>query len=166
MGHGAPPPGQSLVSNNIDLIKFETAPNVKTLSAAWNKKTANWLAKYVYIRTGGSLLATYSLSAFWHGFYPGYYVFFMSVPLMTFCERLGKKKLTPRFDNGNAWGPYGILCRIVTSLIVAYMVQPFQLLAFDWAWANWKEYYFCGHIACVVFYLVVSNVPTPKKKEA
>mmetsp|Transcript_30358 Transcript_30358/g.55002 ORF Transcript_30358/g.55002 Transcript_30358/m.55002 type:complete len:502 (+) Transcript_30358:111-1616(+) len=154
------------VSNNIDVIEFETAPNLKTLSAAWNKKTANWLAKYVYIRTGGSLFATYGMSAFWHGFYPGYYIFFMSVPLIAFCERMGRKKLSPRFDDGKKWGPYAIVCRVVTSLIVQYMIQPFQLLAFDWAVVNWKNYYFSGHIACVVFYLVVSNLPTPKKKEA
>lgn len=152
------------VSNNVDVIQFETAPNLKTLSAAWNKKTANWLAKYVYIRTGGSLAATYGMSAFWHGFYPGYYIFFMSVPIIAFCERIGRKKLTPRFDDGKKWGPYGILCRVVTSVIVEYMVQPFQLLAFDWAWDNWKNYYFSGHIACIVFYLCVSALPTPKKK--
>ena len=46
------------------------------------------------------------------------------------------------------------------------MIQPFQLLAFDWAVVNWKNYHYAGHIACVVFYLVVSNLPTPKKKEA
>lgn len=27
--------------------------------------------------TGNSLVATYFVSAFWHGFYPGYYLFFM-----------------------------------------------------------------------------------------
>mmetsp|Transcript_18024 Transcript_18024/g.38895 ORF Transcript_18024/g.38895 Transcript_18024/m.38895 type:complete len:502 (-) Transcript_18024:247-1752(-) len=153
------------VSNNIDVIQFETAPNLKTLSAAWNKKTANWLAKYVYIRTGGSLFATYGMSAFWHGFYPGYYLFFMSVPMMAFCERIGRKKLTPRFGNGKKWSPYGIVCIIATSLMTEYMIQPFQLLAFDWAWENWSSYYFAGHIVCVVFYLVVSNMPTPKTKE-
>jgi hypothetical protein len=157
------------VSNNIDVIQFETAPNLKTLSAAWNKKTANWLAKYVYIRTGGSLFATYGMSAFWHGFYPGYYLFFLSVPLLSFCERLGRKKLSPRFDNGSKWGPYSIVCRLVTSLMTEYMIQPFQLLAFDWALINWKNYYFAGHIMCVVFYVLVSmlpNPPTPKKKDA
>jgi len=154
------------VSNNIDVIQFETAPNLKTLSAAWNKKTANWLARYVYIRTGGSLFATYGMSAFWHGFYPGYYLFFMSVPLISFCERLGRKKLTPRFGNGKKWSPYGIVCMITTSLFVQYMIQPFQLLAFDWAVVNWKNYYFIGHILAVIFYVVVSQLPTPKKKEA
>ena len=50
--------------------------------------------------------------------------------------------------------------------MVEYMIQPFQLLAFDWAVTNWMSYYFAGHIVCVVFYAVVSALPTPKKKEA
>ena len=35
---------------------------------SWNMKTSNWLTRYVYMRTNGSLVATYSMSAFWHGF--------------------------------------------------------------------------------------------------
>lgn len=151
-------------SNNIDIIDFETAPNLKTLSAAWNKKTANWLARYIYMRTGGSLVATYGMSAFWHGFYPGYYMFFLSVPFVTFCERLGRKKLSPRFSSAK-WSPYGILCILSTSFIVEYMIQPFQLLAYGWALDNWKNNYFFGHILCAIFYIAVSNMPTPKKKE-
>ena len=51
--------------NNINIIDFETAPNLKQLSAAWNKKTANWLARYIYMRTGlrsGNHLAKYDPS--------------------------------------------------------------------------------------------------------
>jgi hypothetical protein len=151
-------------SNNVDIIEFETAPNVKTLSAAWNKKTANWLGRYVYMRTGGSLVATYGLSAFWHGFYPGYYMFFLSVPVLTMCERLGRKKISPRFSS-KKWSLYGISTILATSLVVEYIVLAFQLLAYDWAVAGWKSHYFFGHILCVVFYAVVSNIPTPKKKE-
>lgn len=55
------------IACNIDVFTFETAQSVKILSAAWNKKTANWLGRYVYSRTNGSLVATYGLSAFWHG---------------------------------------------------------------------------------------------------
>ncbi len=150
--------------NNIDIISFETAPNLKELSAAWNKKTANWLARYIYMRTGGSLAATYGMSAFWHGFYPGYYMFFMSIPFVTLCERLGKKKISPYFSP-NKWSPYGIVCILTTSLIVEYMVQPFQLLAYGWAITNWKSHYFFGHILCAIFYVVMSIAPSPKKKE-
>jgi MBOAT, membrane-bound O-acyltransferase family len=58
-------------SNNVDVLGFEIAPSLSQLSKDWNKKTSLWLTRYVYIRTGGNLMAVYSLSAFWHGFYPG-----------------------------------------------------------------------------------------------
>lgn len=152
-------------ASNINIFDFELAPNLKTLSAAWNKKTANWLGRYVYMRTGGSLVATYGMSAFWHGFYPGYYLFFLSVPLVTFCERIGRKKLTPRFSDGSRWCPYGVLTMMSTSLIVEYMVISFQLLAFDWSIECWNSHFWFGHLLCIVFYAIVSQLPTPKKKE-
>jgi MBOAT, membrane-bound O-acyltransferase family len=46
--------------------------------------------RYTYLRTGRSLVATYFISAFWHGLYPGFFLFFMSIPLMTNIERLIK----------------------------------------------------------------------------
>jgi hypothetical protein len=153
-------------ATNIDIVEFETAPNLKTLSGAWNKKTANWLSRYIYMRTGGSLVATYGMSAFWHGFYPGYYMFFLSVPFVTMCERLGRKKISSRVSSSSKWSPYGIVCILSTSFVVQYMIQPFQLLSYEWSLENWKNNYFFGHILCAVFYGIVSNIPSPKKKEA
>ena len=147
--------------DNVHVLKFELAPNVQTLSREWNKKTSLWLNRYVYIRTNGNLGAVYSMSAFWHGFYPGYYLFFLSVPLLTFCERLGRKKISPYFSSSN-WSAYGILCIATTSFFVEYMVSAFQMLALDWAWNVWKSNYFFGHILCILFYTVMSQVPSPK----
>lgn len=48
------------------------------------------MQRYTYLRTGRSLVATYFISAFWHGLYPGFFLFFMSIPLMTNIERLIK----------------------------------------------------------------------------
>jgi len=80
------------------------------------------------------------------------------------CERLGKKKISPYFSP-KKWSPYGIVCILTTSFIVEYMVQPFQLLAFGWALTAWKNHYFFGHILCAIFFVVMSNVPSPKKKK-
>jgi len=153
------------IACNIDVLAFETAPSIKILSAAWNKKTANWLSRYVYIRTNGSLVATYGLSAFWHGFYPGYYFFFLTVPLLTMCERVGKKKLSSRFNpSGKKWTPWGIVNIIATTLMANYAVLPFPMLAFEWSIAVWKSHYFAGHILAVAFYILMQLVPSPKKK--
>jgi hypothetical protein len=151
-------------SSNVDILALETAPNVKTLTTVWNKKTALWLNRYVYIRTGGSLVATYGISASWHGLYPGYYFFFLSLSLITCCERLGRAKLSPLFSSGGKWSPWGIITMVSTSVVVNYMAVPFELLAFDWSFACWKSFYFFGHILCIVFYVIVSMLPTPKKK--
>jgi len=149
---------------NIDIVDFETAPNLKTLSAGWNKKTSNWLTRYVYMRTGGSLLATYAMSAFWHGFYPGYYLFFLSMPCLTACERLGRKKLSPYFSTGGKWSPWGIVTMLTTSFLIEYFVQPFQVLAFSWGWEAWSAHHFFGHVLAAIFYIVVSMVPTKKEE--
>lgn len=151
-------------ASNIDILGFETAPNVQSMSRDWNKKTSIWLTRYVYIRTNGNLMAVYGTSAFWHGFYPGYYMFFLSVPVLTMCERLIKKKISPHFSPAK-WSPYGILGCIVTSVFIEYMVIPFVLLARDRSFACYKGHMFFGHIIPVLFLLVGSFIPFPKKKD-
>ena len=81
--------------SNVDIIGFETAPNIQVLSRSWNKRTQGWLERYTYKRTGNSLVATYFISALWHGLYPGFFIFFMSVPLVTNIEREMKAKINP-----------------------------------------------------------------------
>lgn len=64
--------------SNVDILGFEFAESIRDLSRSWNKGTQSWLERYVYSRTGNSLVATYMCSAIWHGFYPGYYLFFLT----------------------------------------------------------------------------------------
>jgi hypothetical protein len=149
-------------SSNIDIIGFETASDVSKMSRNWNKKTSFWLTRYVYIRTGGSLAAVYSMSALWHGFYPGYYIFFLSVPLPTFCDRLAKKKVSPYFSTSD-YSFYGILGTLATTITINYMILPFNLLAGSWSFEAYKSFYFFGHIGCVVYYVVLSVLPSAKK---
>lgn len=149
-------------SNNMDIVTFETAPDVSIMSRSWNKKTSAWLAKYVYMRTGGSLAAVYSMSAFWHGFYPGYYMFFLSVPLPSFCDRLAKKKISPYFSSAS-YTLYDIVCRLAVTITINYMILGFTMLAATWSFAAYKSFYFFGHVGCVVFYVVLSMLPSPKK---
>ena len=151
-------------SNNIDIIAFETAPDVSRLSRSWNKKTSNWLSRYVYMRHGGNLMAVYSMSAFWHGFYPGYYIFFMSVPLPTFCDRMAKKKLSPYFSTSD-YSLYGIIGTLATTITINYMILPFNMLDRTWSFEAYKSFYFFGHIGCIVYYVALSMLPNAAKKD-
>jgi hypothetical protein len=152
------------ISDNSDVLGFEFPPDIQTMTRKWNKKTSDWLNRYVYIRTGGNLVAVYLTSAFWHGFYPGYYFFFLSVPLLTFCDRFAKKKISPMFGKSQ-FTVYGIFGTFVTVLATNYMVLPFVLLAGSWGYDAWKSHYFAGHIGGIIMYVVLSAMPTPKSKD-
>jgi len=153
-------------SSNVDILGFELASDVQNMSKNWNKKTSFWLTRYVYIRTGGSLLAVYSLSAFWHGFYPGYYIFFLSVPIATLCDRLAKKKISPHIPpTSSLYLPYSIMGTLATTITINYMIIPFVILAGSWALEAYKSFYYFGHIGCVLFYAALTFVPSPPKKD-
>jgi len=151
-------------SNNMDILAFETAPDISIMSRSWNKKTSAWLSKYVYMRTGGSLGAVYCTSAFWHGFYPGYYIFFLSVPIPTFCDRMAKKKITQYFSSSH-FSLYGIASTLATTITINYMIIPFILLAGEWSFAAYKSFYFFGHIGCLIYYISLSFLPTQEMKK-
>lgn len=59
-------------AENVDVYAVEFAENPKMAMDGWNKYTANWLRRYVYVRVRQSWLKlplTFFISAFWHGFY-------------------------------------------------------------------------------------------------
>jgi len=73
---------------------LETSFKVKDFLANWNMSAHNWLKHYVYLRQldnskrGGfnfrATFVTFIMSAIWHGFYSGYYVFFIGAGLMDY----------------------------------------------------------------------------------
>jgi lysophospholipid acyltransferase len=66
----------------------------------------HWLKYYVFMRqldnkkrggTAGAALVTYLVSAVWHGFYPGFTIFFFCGFLMDYHNRIGRVVLGPIF---------------------------------------------------------------------
>jgi lysophospholipid acyltransferase len=70
---------------NVNPLGIELAQSSRDYLGNWNMNTNNWLRNYVYLRVTPkgkkpgfrASLATFSTSAFWHGFYPGYYLSFV-----------------------------------------------------------------------------------------
>lgn len=159
---------------NIEILGFELASNVQGLSRAWNKRTQGWLERYTYQRSGESLLATYFVSALWHGLYPGFFVFFMTVPLNTNIQRLIKSKINPLvipgYDNYNySSAPnsivtqlYWVLSFVVTSMSTNYIVQTFSMSSWENCMIALGSYDHMGHAALVVVYVLLELFPKPK----
>lgn len=86
---------------NIDLKEWVLADNMSVSSKAWNQKTQVWLQTYTYRRFPGSrgtkLLATYAVSAYWHGFYPGYFITFFNLGLLSIGQDNMKAHIRPYF---------------------------------------------------------------------
>lgn len=80
---------------NVRPFGVELAQNSHAYLGNWNMNTNNWLRNYVYLRVTPrgrkpgfrATLATFVTSAFWHGFYPGYY---MSFVLASFIQNIAK----------------------------------------------------------------------------
>ncbi len=141
-------------SQNVDILGCETAQNTREGTTKWNMKTAQWLNRYVYARTDGSLLMTYFISAFWHGFYPGYYLFFLSLPIATNVERECRGRIGSRFESGR-WNWWGVLCWAATQTTLMYISLPFLVLSWEWSLAVWRSYWFVGHAVMVATWLII-----------
>uniref|UniRef100_A0A915PW50 Lysophospholipid acyltransferase 7 n=1 Tax=Setaria digitata TaxID=48799 RepID=A0A915PW50_9BILA len=73
---------------NLDIWSIELNGSFRGGMRAWNRTVQFWLANYVYKRVPRSvgMLLTMSVSAYWHGVHPGYFLSFLTVPLCTFAE--------------------------------------------------------------------------------
>lgn len=152
--------------SNVDILVLETSQSFRKCTRALNKKTASWLNRYVYGRTNKSLVATNFVSAFWHGFYPGYYLYSLSSPLLSICERVASEKLSPDIVDTSRWEwkriLWNTLAQISVKFVFNYTVGPFFLLTWQWSLDFWKSYGYLGHILCIAFYLGVSLLPKKK----
>jgi lysophospholipid acyltransferase len=80
---------------NVNPWGVESAQNTRAYLGNWNINTNNWLRNYIYLRVTPrgkkpgfrASMATFITSAFWHGFYPGYYLTFI---LASFVQTVAK----------------------------------------------------------------------------
>ena len=79
---------------------LETSTSVKDFLASWNISCHKWLKYYVYLRllsnnrskaqslNFSALIFTFMVSSVWHGFYPGFFVFFLASGLLDYQSKL------------------------------------------------------------------------------
>jgi hypothetical protein len=151
-------------NNQVDVVHTELAMSISQVTRAWNQSTQRWLERYIYKRLPRTmninLVTLYFVSAFWHGFYPGYYVFFMTVPFATVIERHARHKIRPLFfdSEGNARATkilYDVATWFLTLFMLNYLGIMFQMLAIDRGWAVWRSLSFFGHFLLLMGFVIV-----------
>lgn len=174
--------------SQIDVTGFQTASNIQMMTRSWNQRTQWWLEHYVYRRAprsfGINMILTYFVSAFWHGFYGGYYLFFLSVPLFSELDKRLRPVFNPLFyvdDKGNPSVSgkvrddrkflervYHVFCCVITTMTTLYLVTTFVVLDWNKGMAVWRSFHFAPHIGAVLLHLIVFVLPAhkPKRKTA
>lgn len=128
-----------------------------------------WLKHYVYNRTLvkgkkpglRNNIIVFITSAFWHGFYPFYYVMFF------FCALLGElSKDIYRSRIYFRWIPYpfsSILANFVSLLSMNFMGASFQMLTFERGWKFSAALYHFVYIYIVVLMFIFRFGRIPQK---
>jgi lysophospholipid acyltransferase len=70
----------------VYILKVEFSNTMSVIYRNWNMHTQSWLERYVFLRAPRQYSInkwlTFATSAFWHGTFPGYYMGFLSMPLL------------------------------------------------------------------------------------
>ncbi|KAK2166543.1 hypothetical protein LSH36_38g07031 [Paralvinella palmiformis] len=150
--------------DNADIVQVEMSTSLKMLLDNWNKTTSYWLRYVVYERVH-STLGVFFVSAFWHGFYSGYYLTFMTGAVFINTSRLVRRKIRPWFQKTPAMAfLYDILTFITTRIAIAYLVFPFVFLEFWPSLETYASMYYWFHIIVGAFMVVLPLIHTSGSK--
>lgn len=154
---------------NVNAWEIETAQNSRAYLDGWNKNTNKWLRNYVYLRVTPkgrkpgfrATLATFITSAFWHGFYPGYYLTFLMGAFIQTVAKNFRRYVRPFFLAPDGSKPtkykiyYDVASYVVTQLAFCFTTAPFVILGFTDSLVVWARVYFYaigGIVVSVAFF--------------
>jgi lysophospholipid acyltransferase 1/2 len=147
------------LSKNCKPLSYEFATNIRAAISSWNITTNTWLRRICYDRVSfHPTLMTFVLSAFWHGFYPGYYFCFVSFAVLVATARKGRNTVRPYFIGNSALKlMYDITTTLLTATFLNTCGLSFQYLHFNDAVKNFTNLYCLQIIIPVMFLLLPLN---------
>jgi len=158
---------------NIRYLDVEAATNFRAAMTGWNIATSNWLRRCVYERVppAYATLASFTMSAIWHGFYPGYYLTFISSALFNETAKVLRRHVRPRVlptkeaEKGVIAFLYHTASTSITMLSLNYLGHPFNVQSLDKAMVLWSYWRMAPHFVAVALLFGVPSL-LPNKKPA
>ncbi|KAH6831042.1 MBOAT bound O-acyl family protein [Perilla frutescens var. hirtella] len=148
-------------AKNVDILGVELAKSSVQLPLVWNIQVSTWLRHYVYerlIQNGKKpgffqLLATQTVSAVWHGLYPGYIFFFVQSATM-----IAGSRVLYRWQQASQSALVKNLLVLVnfayTLLVLNYSCVGFMVLSLHETLAAYGSVYYIGTILPIVLILL------------
>ncbi|KAI0115820.1 MBOAT family protein [Nemania sp. FL0031] len=168
LGYNGVDPSTGRVSwNRLQNIRpwgVETAQNSRGYLENWNMNTNKWLRYYIYLRVTPrnrkpgfrASMATFVTSAFWHGFYPGYYLAFVLASFVQTAAKHYRRNVRPFFLDPVSQKPlpnkkyYDFASWLATQTTFSFVVAPFIILDFKQSLQVWSRVNFYGIITTLV----------------
>lgn len=153
-------------ADNVKVLKLESAKSLREVLLFWNNSTQRWLRDIAYDRvTTQKTLKTFLLSAVWHGFYPGYFLAFVTCSILTEASRSVRRTIRPFFQKNLSHAKlYDLLTMMTTIICLAYTTTPFVLLSLSKSIRIWSQMYFSVHIASFFAVFLLPKLMPPKRK--
>ncbi|BHF83758.1 hypothetical protein SprV_0902690400 [Sparganum proliferum] len=162
---------QYKLAESFRFRKVEFPGSIKELTDNWNVQTLQWLRLSVFERLPRKykVLGVFAVSTAWHGFYPGYYLFFGTMLWYLWVGRAFRRQVRPWIlshlpdtkwtaskvpSSGSVFHGsselYDVISRVVTYFLVNYTALAFVLLSFEGSLTAWRKFYFLGHVLCAL----------------
>ncbi|KAA8521977.1 hypothetical protein F0562_012709 [Nyssa sinensis] len=174
--NSSPPKPRWDRAKNVNILGVELAKSAVQIPLAWNIQVSTWLRHYVYerlIQKGNKpgffqLLATQTVSAVWHGLYPGYIIFFVQSALMIAGSRVIYRWQQAVPTNMTQIKEILVCLNFAyTILVLNYSCVSFMVLSLHETLAAYGSVYFIGTIVPIVILLLGYIInPRPARSKA
>ena len=151
----------------IRLWQIMTARGLRMFAGNWNLGVVEWVVCVIndIVPSNWPRIArnatTYTINAFWHGFYPGYLLFFFccGVPYELCSKdflRIINTYINPKSKLYYVWQVLGFICSLVLMMFCHF---PFNLLTLSDTFRAWGIWYYYFYIALAAMYLLHFVIP-------
>ncbi|XP_038068569.1 lysophospholipid acyltransferase 7-like [Patiria miniata] len=148
--------------HNIDWYQCDFTPTFRDGMRNWNMSVQWWLKNYVFFRfpvKAWSTSVTMLVSSYWHGIHPGYFLSFLTVPIVLVAEDAMMRAF--RTDANAHW--YDKLNWFFRMRAFEYLAMGFLLLGFWSTMRYWASTLFIVHVVTFVF-IAIGYAFKPKKQ--
>jgi lysophospholipid acyltransferase len=157
---------------NAHYFDVEFGESSRQAVTSWNLRTSYWLRIYSYERllegnygTTIAMYVTMMVSAFWHGFYGGYYVTFGCGAWLQSIGKSLRRTLRPIFENyetGKTPMWYNFGGRIITAILLNFLTVSFFVISVPNALKIWSATGYIGLYMMVATQICIKLITLTK----
>jgi lysophospholipid acyltransferase len=159
--------------NMMNILQVEFALSPRDTIANWNIQASRWFKLFIYFRmappgTKSSAWAqafTNILSAFWHGFYPGYYIYWSIAALALIIAKEFRDRIRPRvlaFNSTLVKTSYDLVGILMIHAELAFASPSWGLLSFSlWHVYAMKVHYNFLLVMIATWAVLLFLIPRP-----